>query len=79
MLSLNSQEVNRCTPETAGIHISLFLQFHHHIRNLNIPLVLILGLILHSHFEDHVLLVIRDRLLADGFNQLAQPDIRTDG
>lgn len=66
------------TRETATISISLFSQFQHHIRNLYIPLVWVLCLIFHRHFENDVLLMVRDRLLADGFNKLAQPDTRTD-
>lgn len=71
MLSLIKVLLDRCTPELARIRISLFSQFQHHIRNLYIPLVWVLCLIFHRHFEDDVLLMVRDRLPADGFDQLA--------
>ena len=47
----------------------LLLKSHHHIRNLHILLILVLG----RHLEDDVLLVFRNRLLADMLHQLAHP------
>lgn len=47
------------------------LQFHHHVRNLNILLRLIFG----RNLEDDVLLMLRNGLLADVLDQLAHPGI----
>ena len=46
---------------------SLLPQLHHHIRDLDV----LLGLILGSNLENHVLLMLRNRLLADVLYQLA--------
>lgn len=50
----------------------LLPQLHHHIWNLNILLRLVLG----RNLEDHILLVVRDWLLADMLDQLAHPVLR---
>ena len=46
----------------------LFLQLEHDIWDLNI----LLGRILASNLENDILLMLRDRLLADCFDELAQ-------
>ena len=46
----------------------LFLQLEHDIRNLNI----LFGRILASDLEDDILLMLRNRLLANCFDELAQ-------
>lgn len=48
---------------------SLIPKLDHDVRNFDI----FFSRILHCHLEDHVLLMIRDRLLADRLYQLAQP------
>ena len=49
-------------------HIYLFPELEHDIWNLNI----LLSLIFHRHLKYHILLMIRYRLLADRFDQIAQ-------
>lgn len=50
---------------------SLLLQLQHNVRDLNV----LLGLVLGRDLEDDVLLVLRNRLLADGLNELGHPRI----
>jgi len=70
----SSIRVNRRIPNSLSHHSILqvevdfrLLQLDHHVRYLNILLLLVLG----CNFEDDVLLVIRYRLLADVLDELA--------
>jgi hypothetical protein len=47
--------------------MTLFGELDHHIRNFDI----LLRLVLSGHFEDNVLLVLRDGLFADMLHELA--------